>query len=73
MFGSSLLPVVCRRAYVLSTLFVFALHIVVSNTYCVVCLFCFSSSCVPYVASFFVFVFYFPYLIAPSVFSSVYL
>ena len=29
----------------------FCLHIVVSNTYCVVFLFCFSSSCVPYVAS----------------------
>ena len=28
------------------------LRIVVSNTYCVVFLFCFSSSCVPYVASF---------------------
>jgi len=28
------------------------LHIVVSNTYCVVFLFCFSWSCVPYVASF---------------------
>ena len=27
------------------------LHIVVSNTYCVVFLFCFSSSCVPYVVS----------------------
>ena len=28
------------------------LHIMVSNTYCVVFLFCFSSSCVPYVVSF---------------------
>jgi hypothetical protein len=28
------------------------LHIVVSNTYCVVFMFCFSSSCVPYAASF---------------------
>jgi len=36
--------------FVLFTLFVFV--IVVSNTYCVVFLFCFSSSCVPYVASF---------------------
>jgi hypothetical protein len=29
-----------------------SLRIVVSNTYCAVLLFCFSSSCVPYVASF---------------------
>jgi hypothetical protein len=29
-----------------------SLRIVVSSAYCVVCLFCFSSSCVPYVASF---------------------
>jgi hypothetical protein len=28
------------------------LHIVVSNTYCIVFLFCFASCCVPYVASF---------------------
>ena len=28
------------------------LHIVVSNTYCVMFLFCLSSSCVPYVDSF---------------------
>jgi hypothetical protein len=48
MFGSSLLPVVCRG-------FVSYLHylrIVVSNRYCVVLLVCVSSSCVPYVASF---------------------
>ena len=32
--------------------FVKCLRIVVSNTYCVVFLFCFSSSCVPYVVSF---------------------
>jgi hypothetical protein len=41
--------VVCRRAHVL---FTFVLCIVVSNTYCVVFLFCFSLSCVTYVASF---------------------
>ena len=46
MFGSSLPQVVCRRVHVLFTLFV------VSNPHCVVFLFCFSSSCVPYVASF---------------------
>jgi hypothetical protein len=44
MFDSSLPPVVCRNAHVLFTLFV-CLHIMVSNTYCVVFLFCFSSSC----------------------------
>ena len=82
MFGSSLPPVVCRSVHVLFTLFCVCLHIVVSNTYCVVfffvlcilccqflCVFlrlvypmlpvslCFSSSCVPYVASFSVFFF----------------
>jgi hypothetical protein len=36
------------------------LHIVVSNTYCVVFLFCFSWSCVPYVASFSVCLFWLP-------------
>ena len=46
--GSFLPPVVCRVALVLFTLFVFCLHIVVSNTYCVL----FSLSCVPYVDSF---------------------
>ena len=66
MFSSSLPPVVCMKAHVLFTLFVFVqfvftssclyegsrliyvicvcLRIVVSNTYCVVFLFCFSSS-----------------------------
>ena len=51
MFGSSLPPVVCRRVDVLFTLFVFAC-VVVSNTYCVVFLFCFSLPCVHYGASF---------------------
>jgi hypothetical protein len=42
------------------------LRVVVSNTYCVVFLFCFSSSCVPYIASFSGL----SILIAPSVFSN---
>ena len=49
MFGSSLPPVVCRVTRVLFTLF---LCEAVYNTYCIVFLFCLSSSCVPYVASF---------------------
>ena len=36
IFGSSLPPVVCRRAHVIFTLFV-CVRIVVSNTYCIVC------------------------------------
>ena len=40
-----------------------------SNTYCVVFLFCFSSSRIPYVASFSDC----PFLIAPSIFSKVYI
>jgi hypothetical protein len=53
MFGLSLPPVVCRRDHVILTLFIcVCLRIVVSKTYFVVFLFCFSSSCVPYVASF---------------------
>ena len=51
MVGLSLPPVVCRRDHVLFTLFV-CLRIVVSQTYRIVFLLCFSSSCVPYVASF---------------------
>jgi hypothetical protein len=47
----------------------FFLRIVVSKTCCVVFLFCLSSSCVPYIASFSGLSF----LIAPSVFSNVYL
>ena len=67
MFGSSLSPVVCRRAliYVICV----CLGIVVSNTYCVVFLFCLSSSCVLDVASFSGSSIF----IAPSVFSNVYL
>ena len=45
------------------------LRIVVSNTYCVVFLFCFSSSYVPNVAS----SLECPFWIAPSVFSNIYL
>jgi len=48
MFGSSLPPVVCRRAHVLFTLFVFAC-VYWCPTHIVLCL---SLSCVPYVASF---------------------
>ena len=48
----SLPPVVCRRTCVLFMLFVFYFRKVVSNTYCVMFLFCFSSSCIPYVVSF---------------------
>ena len=40
MFSSFLHPVVCRKARVVFTLFVFVS--VVSNTYCIVYLFCFS-------------------------------
>jgi hypothetical protein len=46
-----------------------SLRIVVSNTYCVVFLFCFSSSCLPYVARFSGL----PILISPLVFFNVYL
>jgi hypothetical protein len=61
MLGSYLPLVICRIAHVLFTLFVFAC-VVVSNTYRVV-LFCFSSSCVPYVSGFSG-----DFFIAPSVF-----
>ena len=55
MLGSSLPLVVCRRDHVLFTLYLF-----VCVLWCqihIVLLFCFSSSCVPYVASFSVFFF----------------
>jgi len=65
MFGSSLLPVICRMDHVLFTLFVLALRIVVPNTSCVVFLFCFCLSCMlPATLDF-------PFLNAPSVFSNV--
>jgi hypothetical protein len=51
-----------------SLLYLCLLRKVVSNTYCVVFLFCFSSSCVLYVDSFSGI----SILVAPSVFSSVY-
>ena len=64
---SNLPPVVCRRAHVLHTLFVFVcVRIVVSNTYCVAFLFCLSSFCVPYIFSFSRF------LITPLIISNVY-
>jgi hypothetical protein len=49
--GSCLIYVICDY-----------LRILVSNTYCVMFLFCFTSSCVPYC----------PFVIAPSVFSNAY-
>jgi hypothetical protein len=52
MFGASLPPVVYRRLMSYLRCCWFFLRIVVSNTYRVVCLFCFSSSCVPYAAIF---------------------
>ena len=55
---SCLIYIICDR-----------LWIVVSNTYCVVFLLCFSSSCVPYAASFYGL----PFLIGPSVLSNVYI
>jgi hypothetical protein len=61
----SLPPVVCRRVHVLFTLFVGFLRIVVSNTCCVVFLFCFSSSMLPVSLDC-------SLLISPSVFSVVY-
>jgi hypothetical protein len=62
MFGSSLLPVVCRRT--LTYVICVSLYIVVSNTYCAVFLFCIfvllpiSLDC--------------PFFIGPSVFFNVY-
>ena len=56
----------CLMAHVLFTLFVFFVSIVVCNIFCVVFLFCSSSSISPVSLDF-------PFLIAPSVFSNVYL
>jgi len=52
MFGSSLSPVVCKRVSCFIYVICVCLRIVMSNTYCVMFLFCVSLSCVPYVASF---------------------
>jgi hypothetical protein len=68
MFGSSLPPVVHRMAYVLFAFSLCLCALVVSITYRVVFWLCFSSSSVPYIASFSGF----PFLITPSVFSNVY-
>jgi len=65
MLGLPLPPVVCRMDDVLFTFVCVCLRIVVSNTYCVVFLFCFSSSMLPVSLDC-------PFLIAPSVFSNVY-
>ena len=69
MFGSSLPPCLYETSCLIYVICGFYLRIVVSKTYCVVFLFCLSSSCVPYIASFSGLSF----LIAPSVFSNVYL
>ena len=67
VFGSTLLPVVCRRTHVLITLFVFVcLRIVMFNTYYFVFLLCFSSSMLPVFLDCSI-------LISPSVFCNVYL
>jgi hypothetical protein len=66
MFDLSLHPVVCRRAHVFLTLLVFVLRTLVSNTYCVVFLFCFYRLVLPVFLDC-------PLLIALSVFSNVYL
>jgi hypothetical protein len=52
LFGLSLPPVVCRKAIRLIYVICVCLRRVVSTTYCVVFLFCFCSSCVPYVSRF---------------------
>jgi len=54
MFGSCLPPVVCGRAHVLIYVICVCLRIVfVQHILCrIFVLFCFSSSCIPYVASF---------------------
>ena len=53
MFGSSFPPVIFRRAHgCLIYVICVCLRIVVSTKYCVVFLLYFSSSCLPYVASF---------------------
>ena len=81
MFGSSLPPVVCRRVHVFTSsclwegscliyvIFV-CLRIVVSNTYCVVFMLCFSSSCLLY--PMLPVSLDCPFLIAPSAFSNLY-
>ena len=62
-FTSSCLQESSCLTYVLCA----CLHSVVFNKYCVVFLFCFSSSCVPYVASFSGL----PILVVPSLFSNI--
>jgi ABC-type Co2+ transport system permease subunit len=52
VFGTSLHVVGGSRALVLFTLVVVILRIVVANTHCVLLLFCLSSACVFYAASF---------------------
>ena len=52
LFGSSLPPVVCRRAHVLFMLFVFVCIQWCPTHNVLYFLFCLSLSCVPYVVSF---------------------
>ena len=69
-FPSQSLATVClQKGSCLTYDICVCLHIVVSNTYCVVLYFCLSSYCVPYTASFSGL----SILIAHSVFSNVYL
>ena len=68
MFGSSLPPVDCRGCSCLIYVICGCLRIVMFNTYFAVFLYCFSSSCVPYAASFSALFI----LFALSVFSNVY-
>ena len=60
-------PDVCRMAHVIYVISI-CLPIVLSNSYCVVFMFCFPSVCAPYVAV----SLDCPFLIVPSVFSNVY-
>jgi hypothetical protein len=68
MFGSSLPPVICRRAHVSFTLVVFVWYSGVIHILCCVFVLFFFSSCVPMLPV----SLYCPFLIASSVFSNVY-
>ena len=67
MLGSSLPSVVCRRAPILFTFLCFCLCIMVSSTYCVVFLFCFSRL----VFTMFPISLDYPFVFVPSEFSDV--
>ena len=66
MVGSVSPPVVCGNAHVILTFIVVFFSIVVSNTYCVVFLFCVSSSMLPVSLDC-------QFVIVPSIFFNVYL